>query len=269
MIDCFMFNNELDLLTIRLNCFAPYIERFVLCECPVTHSGVRKPLFFEENKAKYTDFNITHLIVDDYPQYMNKISGDSVVEKSRRAQVLENHQRDFLIHGLADVSPETIILLSDMDELIDFRTYSIGVEGSFLQSVYCYYLNVFTGKRNQKGPIAITKKRVMEEFNGSLNNVRNAKNIMRKVYSRRRGWGHGWHFTCLGTTEQIQYKIASCYHQNFNIPEIQDNVEENKNKLLDPYYRDKYNHLTVQEPSGLGWLMQHREEFSHLFYKPN
>lgn len=32
----------------------------------MTHMGKPKPLYFEENKDRFKDFNITHLIATDY-----------------------------------------------------------------------------------------------------------------------------------------------------------------------------------------------------------
>ena len=269
MIDCFIFFNEFDLLDIRLNSYAPYMERFVLCECPVTHSGKPKPLYFNENKDKYKDFNITHLIVDDYEQYMNTYPGTSLIEQCRNAQRIENHQRDFLFKGIEDVDPETIVLLSDADELVDLTTYRDGLEGSFMQYVYCYYLNVYTGKRNGKGPIAIKQKNIYGKYSG-LNHVRNEKWHINKIRTSTGGLCHGWHFTCLGSAEEILYKIDSCYHQNFNVPEITDFIKTNKESLSDPYIRDKYNKkFFVEMPGGPKWMLDNINKYDHLIYKEN
>ena len=37
--DCFMFNDELDLLRLRLNVLRGQVDLFVLVEAPLTHSG--------------------------------------------------------------------------------------------------------------------------------------------------------------------------------------------------------------------------------------
>ncbi|MFH1546956.1 MAG: hypothetical protein ABIC57_00545 [bacterium] len=133
MIDLFLFSNDLDLLEIRLNSLVPYIERFVLCECPVTHMGKPKPLYFEENKDRFKDFNITHLIATDYKRVIGK-----------DFWALENYQREVLMNGVQDVDPETTVLLSDTDEIPDLKDYQ-GQEGVFKQKLYYYYLNTFTG----------------------------------------------------------------------------------------------------------------------------
>ena len=40
--DCFMFNNENDLLEIRLNILNNYVDYFVIIESSETHSGLKK-----------------------------------------------------------------------------------------------------------------------------------------------------------------------------------------------------------------------------------
>jgi len=265
MIDCFIFNNELDLLEIRLNSHAPLVERFVVCECPVTHSGKPKPLYYNENKARFKQFNITHLVVDDYKEYMNLFPGDGLHERCLSAQKIENHQRDYLYKGIENEDPEKIILLSDADEFMDLSVYREGLEGSFMQYVYCYYLDVYTGKRNGKGPIAIKKKDIYGKYNG-LNHIRNEKWHINKIPTKARGWCHSWHFTCIGSTEEILQKIDSCYHQNFNIPEVTSGLESNKTNLSDPYLRSNYNKFIVQMPTGPKWLLDNKDKYPHLFY---
>ena len=92
MIDCFTFFNGLDILEIRLNCLAPFVERFVLVESPFNMVGKRKPLYFDENKERFKDFNITHLIVSDHEKHMSHMWEPYY------------YQLDFLLNGLTNVS---------------------------------------------------------------------------------------------------------------------------------------------------------------------
>ena len=48
--DCFMFNNEIDLLNIRLNILNEYVDYFVIVESAETHSGLKKKLCFDLEK---------------------------------------------------------------------------------------------------------------------------------------------------------------------------------------------------------------------------
>ena len=110
MIDCFPFFNELDLLEVRLNSLAPYVKKFVLCEMSVTHSGKPKPLYFQESKDRFKDFNITHLIAPPY--YGDPWS-------------TEHYQREYLMNGLHDIDNEEIFFSSG-DYRMLLTSYFIG-----------------------------------------------------------------------------------------------------------------------------------------------
>ena len=45
--DIFTFNNELDILEIRLNILDNYVDYFVIIEGVETFSGIIKPLYFD------------------------------------------------------------------------------------------------------------------------------------------------------------------------------------------------------------------------------
>ena len=66
--DCFMFFNELDILDIRLNMLNPFVDKFVIVESTITHSGKPKRLFYNENKERYKKFNdkIIYIVKNEY-----------------------------------------------------------------------------------------------------------------------------------------------------------------------------------------------------------
>src|ERR1035438_6113570 len=134
--DCFTFFNELDLLEIRLNILNDYVDCFVLVESTKTHQGKDKPLHFSDNKNRYQKFlpKIIHIVVDQYPEYEGK-----------SAWILEHHQRNMILKGLKDCTPDDIILISDLDEIPNpskIAEYA-GKSGIkiFRQSMYYYFLN--------------------------------------------------------------------------------------------------------------------------------
>ena len=82
IIDCFIFYNELDLLTYRLNLLNNIVDYFIIVESTHTFVGKEKSLFFNENKHLFEKFTnkIIHIIVDDFPhKYPNvNISNNDV-----------------------------------------------------------------------------------------------------------------------------------------------------------------------------------------------
>ena len=71
--DCFTFFNELDLLEIRLKILNDYVDKFVLVEAAKTHSGLPKPLYFNENKQRFLPYQdkIVHISLDNMPESQN------------------------------------------------------------------------------------------------------------------------------------------------------------------------------------------------------
>jgi len=242
VIDCFMFKDELDLLEIRLNSMAPYVDRFVLCECPITHSGKSKPLYYAENKERFKDFNVLHLIWTQYDKYI------------RDSMAMDHHQRNFLMMGIQDTKPDMLVLLSDLDEIPNMEGYK-GEEGVFKQKLYYYYLNTYAGRNDWRGTIAMRKKNIVSMRRLRANRGRIAGN----------GYG-GWHFSTLGTTGDIIRKIEDFAHQELNTQEIKEKIAANKEALFDPYNRGPYT-MVVEEITGPEWLVKNQHKYEHLIYR--
>jgi len=109
LFDCFIFNDELDLLELRLETAAPYVDTFVLVEAARTFSGAGKPLHFAENRDRFSRWKdkLRHVVVDDMPPTNGK---------DRWAA--EVHQRNALMRGLDDAAPEDVVIVSDADEVL-------------------------------------------------------------------------------------------------------------------------------------------------------
>ena len=112
--DCFPFFNELELLELRLNELDGIVDKFVLVEATKTQTGLPKPLYFAENRARFDAFanKIIHIIVDDMP------SGDG----TRAHWVRERLQRNSIAKGLVNCNPQDIIMVSDVDEIPNVQT---------------------------------------------------------------------------------------------------------------------------------------------------
>lgn len=158
------------------------------------------------------------------------------------------------MNGVQDVDPETTVLLSDTDEIPDLKDYQ-GQEGVFKQKLYYYYLNTFTGDYSWRGTVALKRKNILTMYG------------MRRSRKRMPSNGHrGWHFSTIGTVEDIIYKIESFSHQELNTPGVKERIEENRNKLLDPYNRGSVE-LTIEEISGPERLVKNQHRYEHLIYK--
>lgn len=151
--DCFMYLNEFELLELRLNELWDIVDHFVLVESPTSHTGILKPLYFEEKKESFAPYmdKIIH-VIHELP-HPREISGG--------ARAVERHQRDGALEGISDADPDDIIMISDVDEIpraeVLQRTIKSFVQPCVLnQTLYCYWLNCFYAK-SWKGT-AITKR---------------------------------------------------------------------------------------------------------------
>ena len=89
--DCFQFFNELDLLEIRLNILNDYVDYFVLVESTVTFYGFDKPLFYKENKDKFTK-NLLKVMgfEDTETKFLMALVGPKQV-KAGKSQIIDKH----------------------------------------------------------------------------------------------------------------------------------------------------------------------------------
>jgi beta-1,4-mannosyl-glycoprotein beta-1,4-N-acetylglucosaminyltransferase len=200
IFDCFMFFNELDLLEIRLNELADVVDVFVLTEARFTHRGKPKPLYFDENKDRFNEFRIEHLILEDC----------EVVDITD-PWGFENYQRQCGVsHIINKWSPskDDVMLLSDIDEI--WRADAVkeyattngwNCAGAYMPLFY-YYLNCFLTNH------AWFPARWIKGDRLGQRPIRGCEVDAKFIDT-------GWHFSYLG---DIQEKLASFAHAEFNRP---------------------------------------------------
>ena len=217
LYDCFTFFNELELLEIRLNELDDIVDKFVLVEATRTHTNKIKPLYFKENKEKFSKFTdkIIHIVVDDMPE-------------SNDAWVLENYQRNSIVRGLKDCNSHDVIMISDVDEIPRSEVvlkvkYSFGIK-TLEQNFYYYYLNVLNNEIWRRGT-----KILFYKYLTTPQEIR----MMEAGPLIKNG---GWHFSYLGGTKQIKSKIQSFAHQEFNSPKYTDIKKIEQRVKKDPLH---------------------------------
>jgi beta-1,4-mannosyl-glycoprotein beta-1,4-N-acetylglucosaminyltransferase len=220
VFDCFPFFNELDLLEIRLHELAPAVDRFVLAEATTTYSGEPKPLYFSENRQRFSAFadRIAHIVIDDAPRVV------------RSPWERRTHQVNALVRGLGAAGPDDLVILSDVDEIPRadvVRAAAANPPGRF--DVHCfelrmfyYYVNLESEERwLRSGPRAVQRR-----FLNGMERLRKVKGAssggFRDLFRSLHAWrmmgrpvrritvpDAGWHFTYLGGVEAIHEKIRA------------------------------------------------------------
>ena len=222
--DCFQYFNEDHIVDLRLNILDKYVDHFVISESTKTHQGENKKLNFDVKKfPKFK--NKIRFVVADYKKninFSNHTGGESPIEQ---------HQRNFLIEGIKDASPDDLIILSDSDEIPDLtKLKNINKNKKFIafsQKMFMYKLNLQNIDESNWIGSKITKKK-------NITSMQDLRNLKFKKYpfwrldkKNLQIINGGWHFSFLQTPKQILNKIKSFSHGEFNNNNIDEkNIEE-------------------------------------------
>ena len=226
--DCFQFFNELDILKLRMHVLNDVVDKFVISEATVTFSGEKKPLYFQENREMFREFEnkIIHKVVDDTPMDTSAFMRDS-------------HQKCAVARGLEGAKDDDIVIFSDVDEIPNpeaVKKVLADFDGSKIYALaqrnfYCY-LNMeetsgsllsitgefegFTGKDRRWLGTKICNYGMLKRFTTEQLRDSKQKELMVRVADG------GWHFSYMGggkdesVEDRVKYKIKSAAHQEYN-----------------------------------------------------
>lgn len=274
--DSFQFFNELDILKLRMNVLNDVVDYFVISESTVTFSGDPKPLFYNENKEMFKEFEhkIIHNIVDDTPMDCNAFMRD-------------HHQKCAVARGLKNCKPDDIIIFSDVDEIPNpdtLRELLPNVEDGKIYMMaqrlfYCYLdmeevsgnLLSVTGEfddaeKKQWLGTKVCRYSVLDNYT-----TEELRNKEQKAIGVRVPNG-GWHFSYMGggkkqsTADRVKYKIKSAAHQEYNNRHILWNVRKNIKNMQDIFGRDSKLQLVEIDETYPKYLRDHLGEYKYLLY---
>jgi len=236
IVDCFIFNNELTLLKYRLALLYDIVDYFVLVESTHTFMGQPKPCVFRDNRAQFAKYEdkIIYILVDDIPF----IPPNFFIGNHPGGHQWQNefHQRNSLRRGIDKISlsPEDIIILSDVDEIPDpnliteLRGRSIIFE-CLQMDHYKYNLTIkhYTKWYHAK----ILSYKFLLSSNLSLNDMREYHLYFTSGESSFIQ-NAGWHMSCFADVDKIQQKLVNFSHQEFNVGN-NNSLSEIKNRIRD------------------------------------
>ena len=273
--DCFQFFNELDILKIRLHVLSPVVDRFVISEATETFSGLEKPLYYEENKAMFAEFEdkIIHVVVDDTPQ-------GGTHER-------DTFQKNAVTRGLAGCTDDDIVIFSDLDEIPNpdkireiLQNFQEDKIYHFAQRLFYCYLNMeevsgsllsyageFEGVARKKwiGTKMLSYK-LLREQHLLLGELRFPE---RKEIGIRVEDG-GWHFGYMGghgekdIRKRVQEKVVSAAHQEYNSKHVLSNVTDQIKDGKDIFGRNAQFVRCEIDESFPEYIREHQKELDFL-----
>ena len=281
--DCLTFFNELELLELRLHELADVVDKFVIVEATWTFTNKPKPLFFQENRARFSAFHdkIIYIVVDDMPA-------------SPSAWVMERFQRNAIARGLKDCRPDDFVLVSDIDEIprasvVKKLAQEIPFQNNFFSNAAHAVLNsmlvksIFHRKalRHQlrrNHPFIwrfhqalyrhyLNCRAVETPFSHGTRMMR-FRDFSCAEEMRHSGYktveDAGWHFSWMGGVERIQEKLAAYSHQERNRPEIADagNIEKSLKEGRVFFNQNQRLEFVTLDNSYPRYLLEHQDRFS-------
>ena len=259
--DCFQYFDEDHMVDLRLNILDQYVDYFVISESTKTHQGKPKKINFDIKKFSRFKDKIKFVVADYTGEinFKNHQGGESPIEQ---------HQRNYLMEGLKEALPDDYIVLSDSDEIPDFKKIKdLNTNKkyvAFSQKMFMYKLNLQNIQESNWIGSRITKKKNIT----SMQDLRNLKfkkypfwRIDKKNLQIING---GWHFSFLQTPQQILKKIKSFSHGEFNNEKINEkNIEEKIIKKEDIFGRDNNLKKVDLDDSYPEYIVNNKDKFLH------
>lgn len=257
--DIFTFNNELDMLELRLNILNDYVDYFVIVESTETFSGIPKSLNYLNNKERFKKFHnkIIHYVVSDTPKDFNDTecdqevlhtaSNSSNVTRDNLCWLKEFYQKEMILKALVDLDDDDICYISDVDEVwnynIDYDVSGSNICKPKINKTYINYLNTRTNEdwTQFTGPIVT---RYINIKNECLNHLRTIPKMRHRYHYYDDG---GWHFNALGG---IQKKVEDFKHYVYTLD----------------YMKKREGSWVIDEVGLPEYILINKEKYKDFFY---
>jgi beta-1,4-mannosyl-glycoprotein beta-1,4-N-acetylglucosaminyltransferase len=167
-------------------------------------------------------------------------------------------QKECIRRGLINCADDDIIISSDCDEIpnpellkdLD-NILSNAPYFTFNQTTYYYYLNM------------------LKEYNWKGSRMGKYKDLKNYSYNKLRGQDNfnllngGWHFSFMGGPEKVKTKIESYSAQEMNNSHVINNITNNINNGIDPFFRGQLTEVKIDE-SYPKYLLDNIDKFKHM-----
>ena len=223
--DCFTFNNEFDLLELRLRELYDHVDYFVLVEANKTFQNKDKPFYYDENKQRFSQWHDKIITIRE--RHM---------PEDTDTWGRERHQRDAINNGLTFAQPNDIIMIGDVDEIPRVKT--VQTLRTSDQSVWGFRMPLFNFKFNYmmctQDYYSVWSGAIRRSLLNSPEDFRRMRHVLNQCPLNFKDDNvqiiehAGWHFTYLGNEDFARSKIQSFAHDETNQPEILDqlNIED-------------------------------------------
>ena len=264
IFDCTTFYSEHLMMDLRFNILNDYVEKFIVCESTISHSGKKKKLNFDiNNYPKFKD-KISYIVIDEEPEDIIGLKSGLAKPHEKRSDSLKriNLSYDYMIKAIDKASDNDLIILSDNDEIPNLKSKQFKNSNKniiiFKQLFFYYKLNLLYDLIPWYGSKAARKKNLVSM--SWLRNLKNKKYPFWRIdtlFSNTRYINleiindGGWHFTNIMTAEKLYEKLTNFGHHDefelsgMTVNDLQkkiDNKEVFFNHFVDKEkYKERWN----------------------------
>ena len=266
IFDCFMYFDEDLILDLRLNTLNEYVDKFVIIESNITHTGIKKSLKFDIKKFKNFEhkidyYPIENLIIDKNLKLKNSWSKHHLVDQSIRNSIA---------NYIDDASDNDWILISDIDEIPNPKKIKDFDENRkfafFEQQMFCYKFNLKSINESPWYGSRICVKKYLKSPQWLRNiKIKTNRNFFSRLLNNHQILKDGgWHFTSIKSPSEIITKLKSFAHSEI-VKQNMLNEEYIKNKIdnhKDIFEREIiYKKIEIDE-NFPKYLLENKEKFN-------
>lgn len=278
IIDCFFFYNELDMLEFRLTELNEHVDYFIILESDFDFSGNKKESLFELNRKRFNAWEekIVHINCPELSRELICEVNKKKYPKFRKIDLNNDINKVNIIYYMLvklveslsylGLDFEDIIMLSDIDEIPDFKTLDLIDDYLTFNSIILRQKRFFwTTKYIDKDLYAGTschQYTKISRYPLVLETFYNLKSI--KKFSNNSFMDSGWHFSHFEDLGNLHKKLELIHGKEFSIKDLKHKM----NNLIPIKYADledeysltnyegdlpKNTHLLPEQPVRRNW----------------
>jgi hypothetical protein len=205
--DCFLFNNELDMLELKLTEMSDGVDYFIIGEANRTFKGDPKSMYLRENWKRFEPWHHKIRLID------------ITTPANPDPWVNETQDREQLKRGLYDADPDDVIISSDCDELLRSTALKAIRDTPLTVNYFSLRIPQFVFKLNYLMTRYTTVDNIEMIFHipclAARFKLLTGMEELKKLRNRTelpgtaKIWHAGWHFTFMGDSAWVKEKLKS------------------------------------------------------------
>ncbi|KAG0347150.1 hypothetical protein BG004_008371 [Podila humilis] len=286
MFDIILFNNEFDLLDLRLHELRDVVDTFVIIESKLTFSGRAKKLHYKAAAKQFTKFQDKILHIELPPmtkaeaKSMNYLDiwGNEAYTRNKGVQLaiqkLQLQEGDWLLHSDLDEIPRPTILHAmkfpepgaEVSSYFLDRPHTEGAWDLFRFGCRFYYYSFEFYHGNWIGPVVMRYRETESHLTRvaidgqESEELLNQKEFLSRV--RENDWADlGRNLRGARTEQAATYVDDACWHCSWCFKRISEVVEKTKS-----YSHTDHNQPRFQEQD---WILRHFRQGIDMFERPS